>query len=70
MTCNVIYYKSNAIYLQTCSILAPNKAPGLEVGTRLRVTSLGVNFSITFKVQFLKTILCVNQFSCNQVRLN
>lgn len=37
-------------YFRTCCILAPNNAPGFDVGTRRSDTSPGTNLNIIFNV--------------------
>lgn len=41
----------NVPYFNTCCILAPNRAPGFEVGTRLSVTSAGTKRRLTLRIK-------------------
>lgn len=58
-------------YFRTCCILAPNKAPGLDVGTRLNVTSPGMNRNSKLKTRLSDKLmsLCIT-CSVNHFRLS
>lgn len=59
-------------YFKTFCNLLPNRDPGLDVGTRLKLSSPGMNFILIFRVSFSVNLisLCVEVSSFNHCLLN
>lgn len=67
----MLFEKFKINYFKTFCSLAPNKAPGLDVGTRRNVTSPGTNRIVVFNTRLSVSFNTLFIFiSCNQARLN